>query len=102
MSTIVQRLARMGFMAAVLAGGLLAAQQVEAATLRTEPNGAVRFYDDNGNDRGYSWCKSASGTLRCDYYTLEQCRAAALPNNTCTPSAWSYQMRVPEQRLRLQ
>ena len=102
MSTIIQRWARLGFTAAVLAGGLLTAQQVEAASLRTEPNGAVRFYDDNGNDRGYSWCKSASGTLRCDYYTLEQCRAANLGNTTCTPSAWSYQMRVPEQRLRLQ
>ena len=101
MSTI-QRLASIGFATAVLAGGLLAAQQVQAASLRTEPNGAVRFYDDSGNDRGYSWCKSASGTLRCDYYTLEQCRAAALPNVTCTPSAWSREVRVPAQRLQLQ
>jgi len=102
MSIIIQRLAKISFAAAVIAGGLLAAQNVEAASVRTQPNGAARFYDDNGNDRGYSWCKSASGTLRCDYFTLEQCRAAALPNVTCTPSAWSREMSVPAQQLRLQ
>jgi|SRR5436190_1733122 len=102
MSTIIQRLARISFAGAMLAGGLLAAQQVEAASLRTEPNGAVRFYDDAGQDRGYSWCKGAGGNVRCDYFTLEQCRAAAAGVTTCTPNAWSYRASVPVQQLRLQ
>jgi hypothetical protein len=102
MSTLINRLAKISFAAAVIAGGLLAAQQANAASVRTEPNGAARFYDDNGYDRGYSWCKSPSGTLRCDYFTLEQCQAASLPNNTCAPNAWSYQVTVPRQRLQLQ
>ena len=77
MSTLINRLAKISFAAAMIAGGLLVAQQANAASVRTEPNGAARFYDDNGYDRGYSWCKSPSGTLRCDYFTLEQCQAAS-------------------------
>jgi hypothetical protein len=102
MSTLINRLARISFAAAMLASGLLAAQQTEAASVRTQPNGAARFYDDGGFDRGYSWCKSGGAAIRCDYFTLEQCRAASLPSNTCVRNPFSYEVRMRVQQFRPQ
>lgn len=87
--------------AALLVGGLLAAQPADATTTRLDPTGAVRFYDDAGQDRGYTWCNNAGSNLRCDYYTREQCVSAGYPNNNCTINPWAYHVRVPPQRLRL-
>ena len=78
--------------AAILAAGLLTAPTVEAASLRHEPNGASRYYDDNGFDRGYAWCKG-SGSSHCDYFTVEQCRASGTPIAVCSPNPWSYYVK---------
>ena len=86
---------------AALTLGLLAAQPAEAATARREANGAIRFYDDNGFDRGYAWClrranRQSSGGSDCSYYTYEQCRAAIYPpGGDCTPNPWSYEVTAP-------
>ena len=92
--------------AAVLSIGVLVAQTANAASVRVQPNGAVRFYDDQGGDRGYAWCLygggSGLGIPVCDYYTLDQCRASGVPVGDCTPNPWSYYVRAPRQRLRLQ
>ena len=82
-------------------------QPAEAASARQEPNGAIRFYDDNGNDRGYAWCRSRGGwgTMNppdCSYYTLRQCQAATYGafgySNYCTPNPYAAQARQPRQR----
>jgi hypothetical protein len=41
--------------------GAASAEVAEAASARRQPNGAVRFYDDNGSDRGYAWCRQRGG-----------------------------------------
>jgi len=92
--------------AAVLTISFLAAQPAEAVSVRTEPNGAIRFYDDNGNDRGYEWCLNGGGASGlgipvCDYYTLDQCRASAV-SGYCVQNPWSHNTELPRQRLRLQ
>jgi hypothetical protein len=87
-----------------LALGVLASPPSEAATARREANGAVRFYDDNGYDRGYAWClrrsnRHASGSSDCSYYTYEQCRAAAYPpGGDCTPNPWAAYVAPPPAR----
>ena len=91
--------------AAVLTIGFLAAHPAETVRVQTEPNGAVRFYDDQGNDRGYEWCLNGGGSGLgvpvCDYYTLDQCRASAVSGD-CVRNPWSYYAELPRQRLRLQ
>lgn len=88
--------------AALLAIGLPATQPAEAATARREPNGAIRFYDDNGYDRGYAWClrrgdRRFGGWADCSFYTLPQCRAASIgpPTGDCEPNPWASQVTVP-------
>ena len=77
------------------------AQTVEAATARREPNGAVRFSDENGNDRGYAWCRERGGWSSmsppdCSYYTLQQCKAAAGPfGNYCMPNPYAARASKP-------
>ena len=88
--------------------GAVSVQPAEAASARREPNGAIRFYDDNGNDRGYAWCRSRGGwgsmnPPDCSYYTLQQCQAAAAVgafglNNYCTPNPYAAQARQPRGR----
>ena len=80
---------------ALLAAEALAPAGAEAATAVRERNGALRFYDDNGNDRGYAWCLRRSGrwfgSSDCSYYTLPQCRAAGqdFPGGECDPNPFS-------------
>jgi hypothetical protein len=91
---------------ALFAFGVLAPHPADAATARREANGAIRFYDDNGNDAGYAWClrrdsgfwPSASGS-DCSYFTLAQCRASIIEpmGGICEPNPWASQV-VPEQR----
>jgi hypothetical protein len=84
----------------------LSAQTAEAASVRVQPNGAVRFYDDQGGDRGYEWCLQGGGSDLgipvCDYYTEAQCRASLVNVGFCVPNPWSYYVKVPRQRLQLQ
>lgn len=86
-------------------------QPVDAASARREPNGAIRFYDSNGNDRGYAWCRSRGGwgTMNppdCSYYTLRQCQASGSfgaygYSSYCMPNPYAAQGRLPgEQRQR--
>ena len=90
MTTSIRNLVGAFFTAAILAGGVLAAQPADAASIRRAPGGSIHYYDDNGYDRGYSWCKSGGGGTRCDYDTVDQCRAAGAPNYNCVPNPWSY------------
>jgi hypothetical protein len=72
-----------------------------AVTARREANGAIRYYDDNGNDRGYAWCmrrsgRSYSGWSDCRYFSYEQCRAEVPPfGGDCEPNAFSYYVQPP-------
>jgi len=82
-------------------------QPAEAATARREPGGAVRFYDDNGNDRGYAWCLYRGGRWfgswgDCSYFTLPQCREASWPppGGYCEPNPFAAQVTPPPQRRR--
>jgi hypothetical protein len=106
MTTNIRTRIRTGFAAAVLALGFLAAP-AHAASVRTEPNGVIRFYDDNGYDRGYAWCLSGGGssfgTPVCDFDTLQQCQSSGSPGRNCTPNPSSYYVRkIPAQHPRLQ
>jgi hypothetical protein len=88
------KLTRIATTTALLAAGLLTAPTVDAASLRHQPNGAVRYYyDDGGYDRGYAWCRSGGSATRCDYFTVEQCRASGVPNATCVPNPFSFYVK---------
>jgi hypothetical protein len=74
-----------------------------AVTARREANGAIRYYDDNGNDRGYAWClkrsgRQFSGWSDCRYFSYAQCRASVFPpGGDCEPNPFSYYVQVPPQ-----
>lgn len=95
--------------ALVLAGfGLLTIAAAEAASARREPNGAIRFYDDYGQDRGYAWClKRAgrwfSGWSDCSYFTYGQCRAAIIapPGGDCEPNPFAAYVTEPPAKRRV-
>ena len=91
--TNILKLTRIATTTALLAAGLLTAPTVDAASLRHQPNGAVRYYDDSGYDRGYAWCRSGGSATRCDYFTVEQCRASGVPNATCVPNPFSFYVK---------
>ena len=85
--------------------GLTTTQAADAASARRQPNGAIRFYDDNGNDRGYSWCRSRGGwgsmaPPDCSYYTLQQCQASVFGtfSNYCMRNPWAAQATQPRRR----
>lgn len=93
--------------AALLVVGAGTAQQADAAFARREANGAIRFYDDHGGDRGYAWCLKRggrwfSGWSDCSYYTYAQCRAAIAgpPGGDCEPNPWSYYVTEPPEQPR--
>lgn len=78
--------------------GPVGALPADAASARREPNGAVRYYDDNGNDRGYAWCRSRGtwGSMAppdCSYFTLQQCQASAFGtySSYCTRNPYAAQ-----------
>jgi hypothetical protein len=85
--------------------GMVSAQVADAASARREPNGAIRFYDDNGNDQGYAWCRSRGGwgsmaPPDCSYYTLQQCQASAFGtySSYCMRNPWAAQATQPKRR----
>jgi hypothetical protein len=86
---------------ALLALGLLAFTPAEAATAVRGPGGAVRFYDDRGQDRGFAWClkrsgRQFSGWSDCRYFSYAQCRAAIIPpGGDCEPNPFSYEVTPP-------
>ena len=78
-----------------------------AATARREANGAIRYYDDRGQDRGYAWClrrsgRAFSGWADCRYFSYEQCRASGFgPGfSSCEPNPFSYEVQAPPARPR--
>ena len=103
MHTHVQSVIKTGFaLAALLAISFLASLPAESATARREANGAIRFYDDNGNDRGYAWCRRrgsgftpGSSGSDCSYFTLAQCRASIITpaGGICEPNPFAAQVR---------
>ena len=81
------------------------APSAEAATARREANGAIRYYDDNGFDRGYAWCLKRGarwfgGWSDCSFFSYAQCRAANIgpPGGDCEPNPWSYYVQTPPER----
>ena len=100
MTTSIRNLLRLPSRQQSLPAALLAAQPADAASVRRAPGGSIHYYDDNGYDRGYAWCGSASGTTRCDFDTLDQCRASGKPNINCAPNAWSYYVKSEDRPLR--
>lgn len=75
----------------------------EAVTARRDPTtGAIRYFDDRGNDRGFAWCLRLSarfngGHADCRYFSYEQCRASIIgpPGGDCLPNPFSYYVQVP-------
>lgn len=88
--------------AALVAIGILVTPSADAATARREPNGAIRYFDDNGNDAGYAWCLRRDGGFMpgrsgsdCSYFTLAQCRASIITpaSGMCEPNPYAAQVR---------
>jgi len=81
--------------AIVAAAATLAAPPATAATAVRQPNGAIRYYDDNGLDRGFAWCANRSGrnwgnNSDCSYFTYAQCQASLFPpGGFCQPNPWT-------------
>jgi hypothetical protein len=86
---------------AIAAAAALASPPATAASAVREPNGAIRFYDDNGFDRGYAWCLSRAGrnwgNADCAYFSYAQCRAAIIapPGGDCLPNPWASRVPAP-------
>lgn len=84
----------------------------DAASARRQPNGAIRFYDDNGFDRGYLWCLRRGGGFGggafgfggqpdCSYYTLQQCRASMIGlSGDCIQNPWAAYVTPPPRARR--
>ncbi|MDQ8730513.1 DUF3551 domain-containing protein [Bradyrhizobium sp. LHD-71] len=97
-----QTLIRTASALAVLAAGFLAGQPAEAQSAVREPNGAIRFYDQYGQDRGYAWClrrggRQWSGSSDCSYFTYAQCQASIIGpmGGDCTPNPFAAYATVP-------
>jgi hypothetical protein len=88
-------------MVALLAVGFLALKPADAATAVRERDGAIRFFDDRGQDRGYAWClkrsgRNFSGWSDCRYFSYAQCRASIVPpGGDCEPNPFSYEVAPP-------
>ena len=85
----------------------LAAPEARGASAVREPGGAIRFYDDNGFDRGYAWCanragRAWAGSSDCSYFSYAQCRAALWPppGGDCVPNPWASQVTPPPPKPR--
>jgi hypothetical protein len=83
------------------------ASPADAATARREANGAIRYYDDNGGDRGYAWCLKRGGRWfggwsDCSFFSYGQCRAAIIgpPGGDCEPNPFAYYVQEPAPRPR--
>ena len=92
---------------AVAAPASLVLPEAHAATAVREPGGMIRFYDDNGYDRGYAWCayrggRHWGGASDCSYFTYAQCRTAMTipPGGDCLPNPYASQVAGPPQQQR--
>ena len=86
---------------------LILAGTADAASARREPGGAIHFYDDRGNDRGFAWCAKQGGfdsfgSSVCNYFSYEQCRAALVnpPGGDCQPNPFASQVTLPPPQRR--
>lgn len=69
---------RKSIVALSLLGAVLAAASVPADAATRAPRGPTRFYDENGNDRGYLWClKAGMEIFDCNYFNKAQCDMSA-------------------------
>lgn len=98
---------RLATIAVVAAAAAFAANHANAASAVREPGGAIRFYDDNGFDRGYAWCANRGGrawasSSDCSFFTWAQCRAAMFqpPDGDCIPNPWASQVTTPPMQPR--
>jgi hypothetical protein len=92
---------------ALVAIGLSATRPADAASARRDPNGAVRFYDDLGQDRGFAWCLKRNarwfgGWSDCSFFSYAQCRNAIIgpPGGDCEPNPWAAHVTEPPPRTR--
>lgn len=60
--------------AALFIAPVLASSQSQAIDARRQQSGAIRYYDAQGNDRGYTWCLNGD----CSYYTRSQCEGSKI------------------------
>jgi hypothetical protein len=103
-----RQVATVAALAAAVLGIAISLHSASAATARREPGGAIRFYDDYGQDRGYAWClqragRRLGGWTDCSYVTFAQCRAAVIPpGGDCLPNPFASEVRqpLPPQRRR--
>lgn len=66
---------RKSIIALSLIGAVLGLAGVSA---EAAPRGPVRFYDQNGGDRGYLWClKAGMEIFDCNYFNKAQCDMSA-------------------------
>jgi hypothetical protein len=50
---------------------------IVASGLATSAAAQTKFYDQQGQFRGYAWCKKPGmDIVDCNYYTLAQCQAS--------------------------
>lgn len=91
--------------AAAFAAAIVASDAADAATARREPNGAIRFYDEFGQDRGYAWCLKRNarwfgGWSDCSFYSYAQCQAASFgpPGGDCEPNPFAAHVPEPPAR----
>ena len=93
---------------AAAAVATLATPAANAASAVREGGGYVRFFDDNGNDRGYAWCGNRGGRnfgswSDCSYTSFEQCDLAVRwppPGGFCVPNPYASQVTGPPPRPR--
>jgi hypothetical protein len=92
---------RLVYAAIAITVAALASPPATAASAVREPNGAIRYYDDNGFDRGYAWCLSRAGrnwgNADCSYFSYAQCRSAIIapPGGDCLPNPWASHVSPP-------
>jgi hypothetical protein len=92
--------------ATIAVAAALAAPAADAATAVREGGGAIRFFDDRGNDRGYAWCGNRGGRnfgswADCNYFTYAQCMEAVSwppPGGYCSPNPFASQLPPPRRR----
>lgn len=88
---------------AVAAAAALTMPQANAASAVREPGGYVRYFDDNGFDRGYAWCANRGGRnfgswADCSYASWAQCDVAVQwppPGGYCSPNPFASQVTAP-------
>jgi hypothetical protein len=83
---------RKSIIALSLLGAVLGIASVPADAASRRPGGPVRFFDHNGGDRGFLFCKKAGMDIfDCNYFTRDQCNASLMPPGRlyCVVSPWA-------------